>query len=97
MTIDANASSPASINITPPSRWACVLLGIVMIVAGFLVLGDIALFTVVSAIFFGWMAIAVGLFEIVHAFWIKGWGGFFGRYSSASSTSPSELRLSHSR
>jgi uncharacterized membrane protein HdeD (DUF308 family) len=47
-----------------------------MIVAGFLVLGDIALFTVISTIFIGWMAIFAGGFEVVHAFWTKGWGGF---------------------
>jgi uncharacterized membrane protein HdeD (DUF308 family) len=47
-----------------------------MIVAGFMVLGDVVLFTVISALFIGWMAIAVGAFEIVHAFWTRGWGGF---------------------
>jgi uncharacterized membrane protein HdeD (DUF308 family) len=60
----------------PPPKWVCALLGALMILAGFLVLGDVVLFTVVSALFIGWMAIAVGIFEIVHAFWTKGWGGF---------------------
>jgi uncharacterized membrane protein HdeD (DUF308 family) len=46
-----------------------------MIIAGVLVLGDIAFFTVISTIFIGWTAIVVGAFEIVHAFWTKGWGG----------------------
>ena len=64
------AHSPA------PSFWVCVLLGIVMILAGILVLGDVALFTVISALFIGWMSVATGAFEIVHAFWTKGWGGF---------------------
>lgn len=75
MTVDANASSrPAGL--TSPPRWVCVLLGIVMIIAGALVLSDVVLFTVVSTIFIGWMAIGVGVFEVVHAFWTKGWGGF---------------------
>jgi len=47
-----------------------------MIVAGFLVLGDVVLVTVISTIFIGWMLIAVGAFEVIHAFWTKGWGGF---------------------
>ena len=73
----------ASLNVSPPfnptslPRWVCVLLGVVMIAAGFLVLADVALFTVISAIFIGWMAIVVGAFEINDAFWTKGWGGFF--------------------
>jgi len=59
-----------------PPLWVCILLGIFMIVAGFFVLGDIAFFTLVSTIFIGWMAIVTGAFEIIHAFWTKGWGGF---------------------
>ena len=59
-----------------PPRWICVLLGLFMAFAGLMVLGDIAFFTVVSALFIGWMAIAAGAFEIFHAFWTKGWGGF---------------------
>jgi uncharacterized membrane protein HdeD (DUF308 family) len=47
-----------------------------MMVAGFLVLGDVVFFTLISTIFIGWMAIFTGAFEIIHAFWTKGWGGF---------------------
>jgi uncharacterized membrane protein HdeD (DUF308 family) len=47
-----------------------------MILTGLLVLGDVAFFTVISTLFIGWMAIVTGAFEIVHAFWTKGWGGF---------------------
>jgi uncharacterized membrane protein HdeD (DUF308 family) len=47
-----------------------------MILAGFSVLGDIVLFTVISTIFIGMMSIAAGAFEVIHAFWTKGWGGF---------------------
>jgi uncharacterized membrane protein HdeD (DUF308 family) len=60
----------------PPAKWICVLLGALMVLSGFLVLGDVVLFTVVSAIFIGWVAVVIGIFEIVHAFWTKGWGGF---------------------
>jgi uncharacterized membrane protein HdeD (DUF308 family) len=63
-------------NVSPPPFWVCVLLGIVMILAGFLVLGDVVLVTVISTIFIGMMSIAAGVFEVIHAFWTKGWGGF---------------------
>jgi uncharacterized membrane protein HdeD (DUF308 family) len=59
-----------------PSRWICALLGLVMIVAGMLALGDIAFATIISVKLIGVTAIAAGAFEIVHAFWTKGWGGF---------------------
>jgi uncharacterized membrane protein HdeD (DUF308 family) len=47
-----------------------------MILAGVLVLGDVVLVTVISTIFIGMMSIAAGAFEVIHAFWTKGWGGF---------------------
>jgi uncharacterized membrane protein HdeD (DUF308 family) len=48
-----------------------------MIAAGLLVLGDVVLVTMISTMFIGWVAIITGAFEIIHAFWTKGWGGFF--------------------
>ncbi len=59
-----------------PAWWVCALLGIVLIVAGVVVLGDVLAATIISAIFIGAIAIVAGLFEIAHAFWTKGWGGF---------------------
>jgi uncharacterized membrane protein HdeD (DUF308 family) len=59
-----------------PPFWISVLLGAVMIAAGILVLGDIMLVTLISTIFIGWVSIFTGGFEVVHAFWTKGWGGF---------------------
>lgn len=59
-----------------PSLWICILLGLVMIAAGILVLGDIMLVTLISTIFIGWVSIFTGAFEVIHAFWTKGWGGF---------------------
>jgi uncharacterized membrane protein HdeD (DUF308 family) len=76
MTTFDRSSSMGLTGLPTPPLWICVLLGIIMIVTGFLVLGDVALFTIVSTIFIGWMAIVAGAFEIIHAFWTKGWGGF---------------------
>ena len=76
MTAYDNSSRMRLTGLPSPPLWICVLLGLVMIVAGLLVLGDVALFTVISTIFIGWVAIFTGVFEVVHAFWTKGWGGF---------------------
>ena len=72
-----DSSSRTSVgNLPAPPLWICVLLGLVMILAGFLVLGDIMLVTLISTVFIGWVSIFAGAFEVVHAFWTKGWGGF---------------------
>jgi uncharacterized membrane protein HdeD (DUF308 family) len=72
-----DSSSRTSVGSLPaPPFWVCILLGIVMILAGFLVLGDVMLVTLISTIFIGWVSIIAGAFEVVHAFWTKGWGGF---------------------
>ena len=56
--------------------WLRILLGIVLIIAGVVVLGNIVWFSVVGAMIIGIAAIVGGAFEIIHAFWTKGWGGF---------------------
>jgi uncharacterized membrane protein HdeD (DUF308 family) len=68
-------SGPSRAFYVPPT-WLRVLLGIVMILGGIFVLGDIALATLFSTLFIGFTAIVVGAFEVIHAFWTKGWGGF---------------------
>lgn len=71
-----SASTPAGVALAPPPAWIRVLLGIVLVLAGMFVLGDIVMASLISAIFIGIAAIIAGAFEIVHAFWTKGWGGF---------------------
>lgn len=63
----------------PPPLWACALLGVVLIAAGLFALGDLAFATIISVKFIGLIAIAAGGFEVAHAFWTKGWGGFVWR------------------
>lgn len=60
----------------PPPLWVCALLGIVLIAAGVFALSDVVFATIVSVKLIGLTAIAAGAFEIIHAFWTKGWGGF---------------------
>lgn len=59
-----------------PPPWARAVLGIALILAGIVVLGDVAMATILSAKFIAVVAMAGGAVEIVHAFWTKGWGGF---------------------
>lgn len=73
MTTHQSAASSA---ISTPPSWVRILLGVVLILAGVFVLGDVAMATIVSTLFIGFTAIVAGAFEIVHAFWTKGWGGF---------------------
>jgi uncharacterized membrane protein HdeD (DUF308 family) len=56
--------------------WLCLLLGFVFVIVGFVVLGDVVLATLISTFVIGISAIVAGAFEVVHAFWTKGWGGF---------------------
>ena len=61
--------------LSAPPTWVRVLLGIVLVGAGIVVVADLALVAAASAVFIGSVAIAVGAFEILHAFWTKGTGG----------------------
>jgi uncharacterized membrane protein HdeD (DUF308 family) len=47
-----------------------------MIAAGIVALGDVVFATMISVKLIGLTAIAAGTFEIGHAFWTRGWGGF---------------------
>jgi uncharacterized membrane protein HdeD (DUF308 family) len=63
-------------DVSTPPTWVRILLGVVLVLAGLFVLGDVTLATLVSTLFIAAMAIVAGAFEIIHAFWTKGWGGF---------------------
>jgi uncharacterized membrane protein HdeD (DUF308 family) len=58
------------------SWWLYLLLGIVLLVTGFFVLGNVVLASAVSAIFIGWAIVIAGILEIVHAFSAREWKGF---------------------
>jgi uncharacterized membrane protein HdeD (DUF308 family) len=47
-----------------------------LILAGILLLGDVLLAPDVSTLVIGTLAVAVGAFEIIYAFWARGWVGF---------------------
>lgn len=79
MTGDRTGSFSLAGGMTGRPAWLCVLLGAVLIMAGVAVLADLALVAAVSAVFVGWIAVAVGTFEIVHAFWMHGAGRLLWR------------------
>ena len=62
--------------LSAPPTWIRVLLGIVLIAAGIFILGDVTMATLISVKLVAIAAIVAGGFEIVHAFWTHGWGGF---------------------
>jgi uncharacterized membrane protein HdeD (DUF308 family) len=63
-------------NVAGKWRWFIVL-GVVLIIAGILALGDVVAFTLISVIFIGAMMLVGGIFQIIHAFMTKGWSEFF--------------------
>jgi uncharacterized membrane protein HdeD (DUF308 family) len=59
-------------------RWGWfALLGLLLIVGGGFMLWQLTVATIASVIFFGAVVLAGGVLQIVHAFSIRGWGGFF--------------------
>ncbi len=97
MSTYGTRSGPAFDQLSSTPTWARILLGAALLFAGVVVLADVALATVISAKIIGLVAMLAGAFEIVHAFWTKGWGGFlwqillgllYGAFGAALFTQP---------
>jgi uncharacterized membrane protein HdeD (DUF308 family) len=59
-------------------RWMWFVgLGIALIVLGFIALGASVFVTLASMLLIGWLLIAGGVLEVIHAFACKEWSGFF--------------------
>ena len=52
-----------------------VALGVLMLIAGVIAFANLFLATVVSVYYIGALMIVGGIFEIIHAFQVKSWGG----------------------
>ena len=65
-----------TVRVSAPTTWVRILLGIILIVAGLVILGDMTLAAFISSRLIGAVAIAAGGFEIIYALWTKGSGGF---------------------
>ena len=70
------AESTTSGEPSPKSWWLYLLLGIVLVIGGFIVLGDVTLASVISAIVIAWALLIVGILQVIHAFSTTGWKGF---------------------
>ena len=68
--------TPLGIEEVRTHRTWFLILGIALIILGSIAIGSAELMTVVSILLFGWLLIFAGLFEIVHAFARRAWGGF---------------------
>lgn len=69
--------SPLGIEEVRAHRTWFFILGVALIIIGTIAIGSAELMTMVSVIFLGWLLIFAGLFEIVHGFARRAWGGFF--------------------
>ena len=54
-----------------------LFMGVALIILGTIAIGSAELMTMVSMMLFGWLLIFGGLFEVVHGFARRAWGGFF--------------------
>jgi len=70
-------ASPLGIEEVRAHRTWFLCLGVMLIVIGTIAIGSAGLMTIVSVIFLGWLLIFGGLFEIIHGFARRAWGGFF--------------------
>jgi uncharacterized membrane protein HdeD (DUF308 family) len=60
------------------AKWGWfVALGVLMLIAGVLALGNELLATAVSVYYIGALMLVAGIFQVVHAFGVKNWGRFF--------------------
>jgi uncharacterized membrane protein HdeD (DUF308 family) len=60
------------------SKWGWfVALGVALLVLGILALGNLLVATLTSVFFVGIMMILAAAAQVIHAFRMKGWGGFF--------------------
>lgn len=54
-----------------------VLLGVALIILGFIAIGSAVQATLISVGLLGVLLVVGGIFEIIHAFWAKAWSGFW--------------------
>jgi uncharacterized membrane protein HdeD (DUF308 family) len=64
------------IGIDPTKWWIVALVGVALIVTALIVLGHLMAATLISTILIGAMLTVAGLFQIMHAFAERAWGGF---------------------
>jgi len=71
------AEGPTEVEVRRQRTGWDVVLGVLVLIAGLVVLGNVVFATVVSVLFIGWMAIIGGVVALVGAFMRLGKGGFW--------------------
>src|SRR3954467_8883588 len=71
------AEGPTEVEVRRQRTGWDVVLGVLVLIAGLVVLGNVVFATVVSVLFIGWMAIIGGVVGLVGAFMRIGKGGFW--------------------
>jgi uncharacterized membrane protein HdeD (DUF308 family) len=69
--------TPLGIDEVRQHRTWFLVMGIILIVLGVIAIGSAELMTMVSVLLFGWLLLFAGIFEIIHGFARRAWGGFF--------------------
>jgi uncharacterized membrane protein HdeD (DUF308 family) len=78
MSTARSAFDPASAEAELRPRWGWfVALGVVLLVLGVLAFGNLLIATVASVVFVGALMVIGAIAQIIHAFRVKRWGGFF--------------------
>ncbi|MGB8684158.1 MAG: HdeD family acid-resistance protein [Candidatus Binatus sp.] len=54
-----------------------LFMGVALIIFGTIAIGSAEIMTMVSVMLLGWILIFAGIFEVVHGFARRAWGGFF--------------------
>src|SRR5208337_5238573 len=54
-----------------------LFMGVALIILGTIAIGSAEMMTMVSVMLLGWLLLFAGIFEVVHGFARRAWGGFF--------------------
>lgn len=71
------SGNPAIVEEAGKKSFWFIILGVIVLIAGFIAAANLFLATFISILFVGAMMIAGGILEIIHSFGVKSWGSFF--------------------
>lgn len=64
-------------NVISQKRGWFIALGALLLLLGIISIASPLMATIVVKVFAGWLIIVAGIFEVIHAFSTRNWGGFF--------------------
>ncbi len=72
----ATSATARRVETSDGPAWAYALLGLVFVIAGIYVLGNLVAASIITAWLLGFVVLVAGVAEVIHAFYAKSWGGF---------------------